>query len=1153
MSSAAPAVPTPTFEQRQQTGVRAMLADNLARPLRYTPENGDFVIVNGDEFFNRPLYGGSSPFRVDAGDRPEFTLFLPGRGGNLRLGASTATGHTWLHEAAHIVARYRAGSMIYEIRDPRLGPGTLHLTVLSPRSAEGLVVKIETKGFNQPIELLSAFGGIDGHRGNRDGDIGTDRLPVREFFRLKPEFCAGNVFTLTEDSFVVRARAGAVAGLLPAGTRLHLADASLWDDLQALLPPSESVPDRPIAVARSRLAPDTPSFVSLQNVSSFHAQPEVLEIYRKVAATDSAPQSAHSTEPWRPADLPDVLIREERERQAVAGRVTIHTPDPFINAAMPALNIAADAVWDGRQSGFVHGGVAWRVRLLGWRIGYAGDSLGWHDRTRTHFDGYAARQNTSPVPASLPPPEASALLSRNEDALHSNGDLTRSHYDMNLVGVDTFFRHLLWTGDLEYARRQWPVIERHLAWERRLFRREFGPDKLPLYEAYACIWASDDLAYNGGGGTHSSAYNLYHNRMAARVARLLGHDASLYEREADLILQGLNQQLWLPDRGWFGEWKDLLGGQLVHPNAAAWTFYHTVDSDVPTPRQAWQMTRFVESQLPRFDLHGPGVPQGNYTIATTSWMPYTWSLNNVVLAESVHTALGLWQSGRTTSAFPLFKGALLDSMYLGLCPGNVGMATWFDATRRESQRDFADGVGILARTLVEGLFGVEPDLLANEVTVRPGFPAEWNEASMQHPDFDLAFARKGDTERLTFSSRFARPVALRLQSSALRDGVVRVLVNGKTAAWRTLDETVGQPRVEILAPPASHHVVEIVWTGRSPAESPAVAEVNLGDAFAGGVGATVIELDDPQGTLRSPTFSGSTIRGTAVGTAGHRTLFARVSQGELTWWQPIPLLVRAAPPSAPQVFTTDWKIPAGQSVRFETVEMATLYNDRVSQIFRNEYLAPRSPFVSLATPKHGYGSWCHPTETFEIDDTGLRTAAAAGSDRIFLPNGVPLATPGDPAKSNVAFVSQWNRFPSEVTLPLTGRASKIYLLMAGSTTAMQSRIDNGEVIVTYTDGTTTRLPLENPSTWWPIDQDYFIDDVAFRRPGPLPLRIDLKTGLIRVLDEKTFPGRGRRVPGGSATVLDLSLDSTKELKSLTVRALVNEVVIGLLSASMQRI
>jgi hypothetical protein len=124
--------------------------------------------------------------------------------------------------------------------------------------------------------------------------------------------------------------------------------------------------------------------------------------------------------------------------------------------------------------------------------------------------------------------------------------------------------------------------------------------------------------------------------------------------------------------------------------------------------------------------------------------------------------------------------------------------------------------------------------------------------------------------------------------------------------------------------------------------------------------------------------------------------------------------------------------------------------------------------------------------------------------------------------------------------------------MAGSTDAMKSRRDNGEVIITYADGSITRLALENPTTWWPIDQDYFIDDFAFKRPGPLPVRIDLSTGKIRVLDEKTFAGKGRKVAGGAATVLDIELDPSKEVKSLTVRVIANEVVVGLMSATLQR-
>ena len=82
------------------------LESNIERPLRYRPDGADFVIENGAEFFNRPLYGGNTAFRVDGGDKPEFVLYLPGRGGNLRLALRSATGAKWLHDAASIVTRY---------------------------------------------------------------------------------------------------------------------------------------------------------------------------------------------------------------------------------------------------------------------------------------------------------------------------------------------------------------------------------------------------------------------------------------------------------------------------------------------------------------------------------------------------------------------------------------------------------------------------------------------------------------------------------------------------------------------------------------------------------------------------------------------------------------------------------------------------------------------------------------------------------------------------------------------------------------------------------------------------------------------------------------------------------------------------------------
>ncbi|MES2922989.1 MAG: DUF4450 domain-containing protein [Verrucomicrobiota bacterium] len=1104
-------------------------ADSVARPLHFNPEGGSFVVENGKEVFNRPLYGLNTGFRVDAGDRPEFSLYLPGRGGNLRLGIKTPAGTKWLTEAENIVARYGEGVMRYEISDKLLGSGKLHLTVAAMDATEGLLVRAET---TTGIGLICAYGGANGERGARNGDIGTEREPVSRYFQLQPAYCAGSRFEIGAPGFLMRAKVADIAGIMPDGAQLSVADAGKWSSPADLLASADPETKTPVAVGRIELVPEKPCYLALQRLPRVVAgeEPYLLPAYNS-------------------ADLPKIFETAQKHWRDISRQVVVETPDAFINAAVPALCVAADGVWDTRQKAFMHGGVAWRTKLLGWRGPYAGDALGWHDRTRGHLMNWLPKQNTNPVPQTgepaTVPPDESVRFARNEPVLHSNGDLTKSHYDMNLPGIDVLFRHLLWTGDLDFARENWPVIERHLAWERRLFRRPFGPDALPLYEAYCCIWASDDLQYHGGGATHSSAYNFYHNKMAAKVATLIDKDPEPYTREADLILKAMRRELWLPDRGWFAEWKDLLGLQLAHPNAALWTFYHTIDSEVTTPLEAWQMSRFVDTQLPRIPIQG----EGSFTLPTTTWMPYNWSINNVVMGEAAHSSLAYWQAGRGDEAFRLYKGLILDSMFTGLCPGNVGMCTQFDMARGETQRDFADGVGTTSRALIEGLFGVKPNLLADELTVQPGFPVAWDHASIRHPDFNLTFQRKGLTENYQIESHFPKPLGLRLVVPALRDSISAVTINGQPVKWRILEDSVGTPRVEILPASGAKHDVVITWTGEKPF-TPAAATVDTRGQIKMEFGdARIVGISDPQKILKTQTGKGVGV----TGTPGNRTFFVKLQQGALTWWSPFSVNVSGKSPYP----MTDWTRVTTVPGKLECIDLAPVLNDKVTQIFKNEYRSPRSPYCSLAIPLQGIGSWVHFNLTdklasAEIDDTGLRAAASQANGRLLLPQGIPFLTPGTGDAKNIAFTSRWDNYPHEITVPLSGKASRIYLLMAGSTNSMQSRFDNGEVIATYTDGTSERLALENPTTWWPIEQDYLIDDFAFRRPEPIPLRVDLKTGKVRSLDPATFKGHGGMIDGGAATVLDMALSPEKELQSLTVRALANEVVIGLMSATLAR-
>ncbi len=208
------------------------------------------------------------------------------------------------------------------------------------------------------------------------------------------------------------------------------------------------------------------------------------------------------------------------------------------------------------------------------------------------------------------------------------------------------------------------------------------------------------------------------------------------------------------------------------------------------------------------------------------------------------------------------------------------------------------------------------------------------------------------------------------------------------------------------------------------------------------------------------------------------------------------------------------------------------FNDRVTQIFRHEYRSPRSPHCSLQMPLHGWGDWCYGGRgTPEIDDSALR-AAAGPEGRLVTPQGIALATPGEGDAPNVVFTSRWDDFPDEVVVPLAGRARHGWFLVAGSTHPMHSQFDNGQILVTYADGASDRLPLRNPTTWWPIEADYQVEIDGYCVPPPHPPRIDL--------------GKGR------ATLVDLPLDPDRELRSLTMRCLANEVIVGLMSATLLR-
>ncbi|SDR15367.1 protein of unknown function [Chryseobacterium soldanellicola] len=1155
------------------------------RELHYKEDKGDFLLVNGKYRFNRALYGNNLASRVEAGDLPEFALYLPGMGGNLQFVIQKGNSFKKLIQAEKIETRYRPGSMLYNIKDPILGFGSLKLTVLAQSKEEGLVLKMETENVDSGTKIYAVYGGVSGKTFSRNGDIGAD--PESGFYLL-PEYCIGNEFQINKNQFELsyvnkKKEIQSINGSFSNISSLQLTDAKTLENLSQLT--QNNAGQSPIIYATY--------------------SPQKKPVYIQITKGKS------TSKPISDEQLAIIFNESEQSRLNLTSRVQLKTPDSDLNNFGAALAVAADGIWESPT--YLHGAVAWRMRLNAWRGAYAADVLSWHDRAKEHFQSYANSQVLEPQTGSV---EMDTLLhlARNAEkmgnSVFSSGYISRNpndnskphHYDMNLVFFDQMFSHFNYTGDIEFLKKMWPTMVRHMDWEKRNFKRN------DLYDAYAAIWASDALQYSGGKVTHTSAYNYRANIEMAKLAKIIGENPQSYEKEAEAILKAMKNQLWIKKNGYFAEYKDALGNQILHDKPGIWSIYHVSDAYILSEFENYQNTQYINNYIPRIPVQVKGELSKNYyTLSTTNWQPYTWSINNVALAENLQTALAYWQSGRNEDAYRLWKGNLAESMYYGISPGNFEQISHYDAFRGELYRDFADPIGVAARTLTEGLFGVYPELLENKINIHPGFPKDWNFAELKVPDWEYKFSRTAKQTNYWFKSNFKNEISLEMRIPVNHTQIQSVKVNGKKVDWTIQPNSISQPFVKLETEKAKEFTIEITYSGEElkTEKTDYISYISENLQLTLDSKKKIKQIYDPQELIKSRKNN----RFDLVKEERKGTFFVQLEQNGTKWWHPVnvdiqyPLQINwknktlqiqskssekingklsingfvknfstqknqstsiEIPTIAlskgtnfieldyngikQNIDITDWEIE--NKGDFTPVSLQSKYNEKVTNIFSQKYLSPRPNIPTLQLPWQGIGNWCYPLATAQIDDSGVMKNRKNGKIEFL---GIPFLINND--EKNIAFTSQWDNFPKSIEIPVTGKGKKIYFLMAGSTNPMQSQMTNGIITINYSDGSHSDLELKNPVNWWPIEQDMYDDNFAFEIPDDkIPYRVKLKTGelykggsLAKYSEIKGLTNRA--VEGGAATILDLPIDPKKELKSIKLTTVSNDVVIGMMSAT----
>lgn len=934
-------------------------------------------------------------------------------------------GDVQLDETQQCESYYKEGMRTYTLSDDRWGKeARLHLDVVALPDSEGAVFHFRMEGFKDGITIKSKVCDIANPKLRRYGDIGADKPGCFE----------------------------------PSANEGNLVSESLQIDKAK---PSEEV----FAI------------LDFQTISFVKDDKKARQNYEKARQEFEKAKSYFSE---------------------LSSRIQFSTPDPYLNTLGSALVLAADGVWDGNT--WLHGAIGWRMPLAGWRAGYLGDVLGWNDRAVKHFDAYASSQVTD-VPVTMPGAQLdpkcnnARALKKWGTEMYSTGYICRNpnrndqmhHYDMNLNYIDELLWHFQYDADTAYMRKMWPVIKRHLAWE----KLNFDSDNDHLYDAYCCIWASDALYYSDGAVTHSSAYNYRGNLLAAKIAEKIGEDAEPYRREAEAIRKAMNERLWLEGKDAYipnptdimtgkrtvtpnhwAEYQDKMGYQRKHADAALWSVYTPIDCGVGNPSQMYEATRYITSHIPHIDVEIAGQEHSDYQVISTSdWLPYAWSINNVASAEIMHTALAYFEAGNSAEGYRLMKSNIMDQMYLGQSPANFGQINYYDAARGECYRDFGDNVGISSRTLIQGFFGIVPQALDGKCIIRPGFPLSWDSCEVKTPYLSYKYKKvANDKAIIIVSQHFSCP----LQMVARINGAKGEYTDyaGTTAKEQTFLVDILQDAEEKSVLPSPDNAVE---TTPSASGSDAMTPESLGlkGMTAGEKNARMVDMSKAFNANVTDIF-----RNEYVSPRPTSTTLQIPVQGIGEWCHPT-----YCPEITDSVFRS---LAKGDRFEVEGIPFATPQqgnNIAFTSLWDNY---PSSLTIKVKSQK---ASVAH-----------ILLAGSTNHMQTHIDNALIIARYNDGTSDTLRLIPPFNYCPIEQDYYVDGKAFQT--------------VEPRPVRICFGTGTVSR---------------------------------DLGTALSIKPDEVY----GREIPGGAAQMLSMPLCPTKKLQSFSLVPVANDIVVGIMGITLR--
>lgn len=454
--------------------------------------------------------------------------------------------------------------------------------------------------------------------------------------------------------------------------------------------------------------------------------------------------------------------------------------------------------------------------------------------------------------------------------------------EINPYFIDQVWYHYRWTGDKDFLIEMWPAVRRALEY----LITVSNPLHNGLFTGYYENWNGDGKD-RGGAGALWTAMGIKALRAGYEIADIL-EDID-WERETFQVTDNPSQDNDFRTRykrllqkaeatyetrynkkigaysssDWDAELRNMPGNE--ESNYAIWR-------GIGDPLKNYTSLRFIRDNYHQY------TPNGVIEYCNKDW-PVCWSNHYDSYAEAMSSIASAAMANDMNNYWPLLKTATEKIYTVPECTAIAG-----DRSQLSLESD-----QMFMMAVLDNVFGIKPYFGQNLLVIRPSFPDNWKDPSIELPDASYQYF-VNDNE---ITLRVKTPVDRILQAEIpVKQAVKEITINGKKSRFETRQE-VNYCRLIIKSDVASTHEIKIkLYPNDFSFKGNANLIVNQKDSFKI-THAGITAVTCPQDDFGVINFHDSIII-VNPHKPGRFTIFAELQKGNVSWFQPIELTIQEA-------------------------------------------------------------------------------------------------------------------------------------------------------------------------------------------------------------------------------------------------------------------